>query len=83
MTRPVADILAEAKRDGWPTSLIDAMANHHRCGHIARDYVNGCFVDQRHGPRGDGQTEARQDAGPHTASSGDPRPPTTLEGKHG
>jgi len=32
MTRPVAEILAEAERDGWPTSSIDAMTNHHLCG---------------------------------------------------
>lgn len=31
MTRPVAEILEQAKREGWPTSYIDAMANHHLC----------------------------------------------------
>jgi hypothetical protein len=64
MNRPVAEILEQARREGWPTSYIDAMANHHLCGGLARDYVNECFVDQRHGPRGDGQADTRQDAAP-------------------
>lgn len=59
---PVAEILAKAQEKGWPTSSIDAMANHHLCGHIARDYVNDCFVGHAAGPRSDGQAEARQDA---------------------
>ena len=63
MTRPVADILKQAQREGWPTSSVDAMANHHLCGGITRDYVNHCFA----GPattREDGHAEARQDAAP-------------------
>lgn len=40
MTRPVADILAEAARDDWPNSSIAAMANHHLCGN-ARDTDSG------------------------------------------
>lgn len=43
MTRPVTEILEQARREGWPTSFIDAMANHHLCGNLARDYVNACF----------------------------------------
>lgn len=43
MTLPVAEILERAQREGWPTSSIDAMANHHLCGNLARDYVNACF----------------------------------------
>lgn len=31
MTRPIAEILEQAQREGWPTSSIDAMANHHLC----------------------------------------------------
>lgn len=27
--RPVAEILEQAQRENWPTSSIDAMANHH------------------------------------------------------
>jgi hypothetical protein len=41
---PAAAILAQAEREGWPTSSIDAMANHHMCGNLARDYVNECFA---------------------------------------
>lgn len=44
MTRPVGEILEQAQREGWPTSLIDAMANHHQCGSPVRDYVNECFT---------------------------------------
>lgn len=28
MTRPVAEILEQARLENWPTSSIDAMANH-------------------------------------------------------
>jgi hypothetical protein len=45
VTRPVAEILAKAEREHWPTSFIDAMANHHLCGGITRDYVNECFSE--------------------------------------
>lgn len=45
MTRPVADILAEAERDGWPTSLIDAMANHHLCGGLTREHGDDCSTE--------------------------------------
>lgn len=44
MTRPVAEILEQAEREGWPTSSIDALTNHHLCGGLARDYVNDCFA---------------------------------------
>jgi hypothetical protein len=37
VTRPVAEILAEAQENNWPTSSIDAMANHHLCGGRTRD----------------------------------------------
>lgn len=47
MTRPVAEILEQAEREGWPTSYIDAMANHHLCGGITRDYVNRCIDIER------------------------------------
>lgn len=46
MTRPVAEILEQAAREQWPTSYIDAMANHHLCGNLARDYVNDCFAEE-------------------------------------
>lgn len=74
MTRPVADILAEAERDGWPTSYIAAMANHHLCG--ARPHVNDSTGDAA--PREGGQADARQDAapwGPGAASAS-----TSIEG---
>lgn len=28
MTRPVAEILEQARQENWPTSSIDAMTNH-------------------------------------------------------
>lgn len=46
MTRPVAKILEQARREGWPTSSIDALANHHLCAGLERDYVNDCFTDE-------------------------------------
>lgn len=46
MTRPVADILAEAERDDWPTSSIDAMAKHHLCGNFAREHVNDYSTEE-------------------------------------
>ncbi len=62
MTRPVAEILEQAEREGWPTSYIDAMANHHLCGNLARDFfepdleprdggsLEGCGLSPRQGP---------------------------------
>lgn len=35
--RPVAEILEQAQRENWPTSYIDAMANHHLCSRWFRD----------------------------------------------
>jgi hypothetical protein len=65
VTRPVAEILEQAKREGWPTSSIDAMANrHHLCANLlARDYVHDCFAGNA-AAREDGPGEARQDAAP-------------------
>jgi hypothetical protein len=44
--RPVAEILEQAEREGWPTSSIDAMANHHLCGTPTQDYVNKWFTEE-------------------------------------
>lgn len=64
MTRPVTEILAEAERDGWPTSSIDAMANHHLCGGIARDYGNNRFAGHAATREGAGPSESVPGAAP-------------------
>lgn len=51
MTRPVAEILEQAKREHWPTSSIDAMANHHLC---TNEPVNRWFEDSGVGESPDG-----------------------------
>lgn len=51
MTRPVAEILEQAKREHWPTSSIDAMANHHLC---TNEPVNRWFEDSGVGGSPDG-----------------------------
>lgn len=60
MTRPVAEILEQAKREHWPTSSIDAMANHHLC---TNEPVNRWFEDSGVGgsPEGCGPAPT----GPH------------------
>jgi hypothetical protein len=64
MTQPVAEILERAKREGWPTSSVDALANHHLCANLlTRDYVHECFAGNA-AAREDGPGEARQDAAP-------------------
>jgi hypothetical protein len=70
MTWPVADILKQAQREGWPTSSVDAMANHHLCGNLlTRDYVNNCFAGHA-ATREDGPGEARQGAAPRLRTPG-------------
>lgn len=73
MKRPVADILAEAKRDNWPTSSIDAMAKHHLCGNMARDYVNNCFETPEPDPLGSVEGEGGPPEGRGPGVTG-PRP---------
>jgi hypothetical protein len=63
MTRPVTEILEQAERENWPTSSIEAMANHHLCANRVRDYVNECFAGHA-ATREDGPGEARQGAVP-------------------
>jgi hypothetical protein len=55
MTRPVAEILEQTRREHWPTSFIDAMANHHLCD--TQPYSSS-FTGHA-SPREDGQADAR------------------------
>jgi hypothetical protein len=74
----IAELLARARVERWPTSSIDAMANHHLCGHLARDYVNECFAGHA-ATREDGQGGARQDAA-LLGSAGAASATTSIEG---
>lgn len=69
MTRPVAEILEQAQRERWPTSSIDAMANHHLCG-LARDYVNDCFEPGALGSKTGALADPHQGAAPPLRTAG-------------
>lgn len=71
MTRPVEEILEQARREGWPTSSIDAMAKHHLCGN-ARDSANRWFEDFEPGALGS-----------DTGVLADPQPGAALLGPAG